>query len=62
MESFWSAWSITDFISVYAELRSELWGEALAKFQKISYVHGRRQDRKSKAVSRDVDWALGKVN
>lgn len=27
--------------SVYALLRQELWGEAIKKFQRISYVHGR---------------------
>lgn len=29
------------FLSVYAVLRRELWGEAIDKFQRISYVHGR---------------------
>lgn len=29
------------FCRVYALLRQELWGEAIKKFQKISYVHGR---------------------
>lgn len=30
---------------VYAELRSELWGEAMNKFRQISYVHGRLTSR-----------------
>ncbi|KAI9880066.1 MAG: hypothetical protein M1830_005798 [Pleopsidium flavum] len=41
-------WAPKAKMGVYAELRSELWGEALRKFQKISYVHGRLTSRPAK--------------
>jgi hypothetical protein len=34
---------------VYAALRAELWGEAIGKFQQISYVHGRLTSTPAKA-------------
>jgi hypothetical protein len=34
---------------VYGVLRAELWGEALKKFQGISYVHSRETSRAAKA-------------
>ena len=36
-------------MGVYATLREELWGEALEKFGRISYVHGRETSRPAKA-------------
>ncbi|KAF2229518.1 ClpP/crotonase [Viridothelium virens] len=36
-------------MGVYATLREELWGEALKKFGRISYVHGRETSRPAKA-------------
>ncbi|KAL2004805.1 hypothetical protein VTN00DRAFT_3078 [Thermoascus crustaceus] len=35
-------------MGVYGVLRAELWGEALEKFQRISYVHGRETARAAK--------------
>jgi hypothetical protein len=37
------------FSRVYALLRQELWGDAVKKFQKISYVHGRVVSAPAKA-------------
>ncbi|OQD89674.1 hypothetical protein PENANT_c002G10607 [Penicillium antarcticum] len=34
-------WAPKAKMGVYALLRQELWGDAIKKFQKISYVHGR---------------------
>lgn len=34
---------------VYALLRQELWGEAIKKFQRISYVHSRVTSAPAKA-------------
>lgn len=34
--------------SVYGVLRAELWGEAIEKFQRISYVHNREVSRAAK--------------
>lgn len=47
---FWLAgvWTELTWTRVYAELRSELWGEALTKFRQISYVHGRLTSRPAK--------------
>lgn len=36
-------------MGVYALLRAELWGEALEKLKRISYVHGRRTVLPAKA-------------
>lgn len=36
-------------MGVYSLLRAELWGEALEKFRRISYVHGRRTSAPAKA-------------
>jgi len=36
-------------MGVYSLLRAELWGEALEKFKRISYVHGRRTVLPAKA-------------
>lgn len=36
-------------MGVYGLLRSELWGDALEKFKKISYVHRRREGTPAKA-------------
>ena len=36
-------------MGVYGLLRSELWGEALEKFRRISYVHRRREGTPAKA-------------
>jgi enoyl-CoA hydratase/carnithine racemase len=38
-------WAPKAKMGVYALLRGELYGEALAAFQKISYVHGRMTSR-----------------
>ena len=36
-------------MGVYGLLRSELWGEALEKFKKISYTHRKREGTEPKA-------------
>lgn len=38
-------WAPKAKMGVYGVLRSELYGEALAKFQSISYVHSRPTSR-----------------
>lgn len=38
-------WAPKAKMGVYAVLRSELYGEAMDKFQSISYVHGRQTSR-----------------
>jgi enoyl-CoA hydratase/carnithine racemase len=38
-------WAPKAKMGVYGVLRQELWGEALKKFQKISYVHSRPTGR-----------------
>lgn len=40
---------ISHHLSVYALLRQELWGEAIKKFQRISYVHSRMTSAPAKA-------------
>jgi enoyl-CoA hydratase/carnithine racemase len=35
-------WAPKAKMGVYSLLRNELWGEAMEKFKRISYVHGRR--------------------
>lgn len=39
---------LTGSVSVYGVLRAELYGEALEKFQRISYVHSRETSRAAK--------------
>lgn len=38
-------WAPKAKMGVYGVLRQELWGEAIKKFQKISYVHSRQTTR-----------------
>lgn len=40
-------WAPKSRTGVYGLLRNELWGEALANFQSISYVHHRETTRKA---------------
>ncbi|KAL6231198.1 hypothetical protein BDW75DRAFT_220829 [Aspergillus navahoensis] len=42
-------WAPKAKMGVYAALRAELWGEAIRKFQQISYVHGRLTSAPPKA-------------
>ncbi|BCS28533.1 enoyl-CoA hydratase/isomerase family protein [Aspergillus puulaauensis] len=42
-------WAPKAKMGVYAALRAELWGEAIEKFQRISYVHGRHTSAPAKA-------------
>ncbi|KAL4925369.1 enoyl-CoA hydratase/isomerase family protein [Aspergillus undulatus] len=42
-------WAPKAKMGVYAALRTELWGEAVKKFQRISYVHGRSTSAPAKA-------------
>ncbi|KAL4905086.1 hypothetical protein BDW74DRAFT_152962 [Aspergillus multicolor] len=42
-------WAPKAKMGVYAALRAELWSEAIAKFQRISYVHGRLTSVPAKA-------------
>ncbi|KAL4951770.1 ClpP/crotonase-like domain-containing protein [Aspergillus filifer] len=42
-------WAPKAKMGVYAALRAELWGEAVKKFQRISYVHGRLTSMPAKA-------------
>lgn len=44
---FTNGWD--EMCSVYALLRHELWGDAIEKFQRISYVHGRMTSAPAKA-------------
>lgn len=44
-----SLYLLSSFCSVYALLRHELWGEAIEKFQRISYVHSRMTSAPAKA-------------
>ncbi|OJD14068.1 hypothetical protein AJ78_05545 [Emergomyces pasteurianus Ep9510] len=41
-------WAPKAKMGVYGVLRAELWGEALEKFQRISYVHSRETGRAAK--------------
>ena len=38
-------WAPKAKMGVYGVLRAELWGDAVEKFQKISYVHSRQTGR-----------------
>ncbi|KAJ0416345.1 ClpP/crotonase-like domain-containing protein [Aspergillus carlsbadensis] len=42
-------WAPKAKMGVYSVLRAELWGEAIQKFQRISYVHGRQTSVPAKA-------------
>jgi enoyl-CoA hydratase/carnithine racemase len=42
-------WAPKAKMGVYSMLRNELWGEAMEKFKRISYVHGRRTSQPARA-------------